>query len=440
MVHPVQYRRALWAILDRIDHEDATQKQTANLQVLVETIRCYRPVPQTLIQIVEVFGQNHIPHPDLIRKANSDLNCWLEALGLSRVDAFSTEPDPFDAVGTTDHYEVADVPASENVAVPLSPLPKMWNERVSAIRERLLSDAGPRPPFSRWILPQPKWTSRWIDSLAVVATDDDDSTTRFILIPSEDAAQSSEAEGCWLKRVQTAEILQRGTTPSQIARVSVERDDDVPCGIALLRSDFVRRTLADRVRGDNGMSPRECVDLGISLCSILGSLNARGIHVLDLSPEWIAFDWSEGQRFTQLLDPTAVIPGRGLLPEWRGTEFGLAEASELGQPESSQVFLIGSLVLALVCETVDDFLTADFPDGRSATFACLSGVRYLADSHAGSISAPLVADLARKAAQFGDRMDANAVVESLRWSVAERRDERYGSLLSFAATLRKAMD
>lgn len=188
------------------------------------------------------------------------------------------------------------------------------------------------------------------------------------------------------------------------------------------------------------MSPRECVDLGISLCGILGLLNARRIHVLDLSPEWIAFDWSEGQRFTQLLDPTAVIPGRGLLPEWRGAELGLAEASELGQSESSQVFLIGSLVLALLCETVDDFLTADFPDGKSATFACLGGARHLADSHASSISAPLGADLARKAAQFGDRMDSNAVVESLRWSVAERRDERFDSLLSFAATLRKAMD
>lgn len=440
MVHPVQYRRALWAILDRIDNEEATQKQTANLQGLVEAIRCYRPVPQTLIQIVEVFGQNHIPDPDLIRKANSDLNCWLEELGLPRVEDFPADPDPFDALGRTGHSEEADVPAPEEVAVPLPSLPKMWTERVSAIRERLLSDAGPRPPFSRWMLPQPKWTSQWIDSFAVVATDDNDPNGRFILIPSDDAAQSSEAEGCWLKRVQTAENLQRGTTPSQIVRVSVEREDEIPCGITLLRSEFARRTVADRVRSDNGMSPRECVDLGISLCGILGSLNARGIHVLDLSPEWIAFDWSEGQRFTQLLDPTAVIPGRGLLPEWRGAELGLAEASELGQPESSQVFLIGSLVLALLCEAVDDFLTADFPDGRSATFACLSGARHLADSHASSISAPLVADLTRKAAQVGDRMDSNAVVESLRWSVAERRDERFDSLLSFAATLRKAMD
>lgn len=440
MVHPVQYRRALWAILDRIDHEEAMQKQTANLQCLLDTIRCYQPVPQPLVQIVENFALSRVPDPALISDASSNLNSLLDELGLSRVEDFPAESDPFDAVGPTDHYEVADVPAPEDVAVPLPPLPKMWNERVSAIRERLLSDAVPRPPFSRWILPQPKWTSRWIDSFAVVAADDNDSNVRFILIPSDDAAQSSEAEDCWRKRVQTAEILQRGTTPSQIVRVSVERDDDVPCGITLLRSEFAQRTVADRVRSDNGMSPRECVDLGISLCGILGSLNARGFHVLDLSPEWIAFDWSEGQRFTQLLDPTAVIPGRGLLPEWRGAELGLAEASELGQPEPSQVFLIGSLVLALLCEAVDDFLTADFPDGRSATFACLSGARHLADSHASSISAPLVADLTRKAAQFGDKMDSNAVVESLRWSVAERRDERFDSLLSFAATLRKAMD
>lgn len=439
MAHPVQYRRALLAILDQIDHEEALQKRVANLQSLLETLRCYRPVPQALVQIVEVFGRNCVPDPDLISKANSDLNCWLEELGLPRVDEFSAEPEPMDVIELTERCEPEKLLTPEPPVVPLLPLPNAWKDRVPAIRERLLSDPGPRLPFSRWLLPQPRWKSRWIDSFAVVAADDDDANTGFILVPSDDAAQSSEAEGCWLRRLETAEILQQGAAVSQVIRPCVHREADVSCGIALLRSDFARRTLAERVRGSNGLSPRESVELGISICGILGSLNARGIHVLDLSPEWIAFDWSEGQRFTQLLDPTAVIPGSGLLPEWRGAELGIAEASELGQPETSQVFLIGSLVLALICETVEDFLTADFPNGRSATFACLSGARNLADSHATSIAAPLVADLARKAAQFGDRIDSDALVESLRWSVAEHRDERFDSLSEFAAALRKTV-
>ncbi|WP_373649449.1 hypothetical protein [Schlesneria sp. DSM 10557] len=261
----------------------------------------------------------------------------------------------------------------------------------------------------------------------------------FVLIPSDDAATSTEAEKCWKKRIETAQYLQRTTVSSQVARVLLHMEDEAACGIAFLQPEVTRRTLADRVRGGECLSPRECVELGISLCGILDALNAHGIHVLDLSPSWIAFDWSPGQRFTQLLDPTAVIPGRGLLPEWRGVELGLADAADLSKPEPSQVFLVGAIVLALMGETVDDLVSAQFPDGRSATLAYLSGCRHLADSHASSITVPFAADLTRKAAHLHEEIGLQAVVEALQWSVAERPNDRFDTLLKFAAAMRKTV-
>ena len=202
---------------------------------------------------------------------------------LPPVEEFPTEPEPFDNIQDDNAPDLSLKPPVAVPTPPLLPLPQTWAEFVVAVRERLLSEHGPQPPFSRWMLPQPRWSSRWIEAFAVVAADEQDSNTGFVLVPSEDAAASSDAERCWQQRFQTAQLLQTQTTSPQIARVVPHRESESPCGITLLRSEFARRTVADRVQSGDGFSPRECVELGISLCSILGTLNAHGIHVLDLS-------------------------------------------------------------------------------------------------------------------------------------------------------------
>ncbi len=437
MLQPVQLQNALWAILDRLDPDEAQRERFSEVPRLLETIRLYELSPK-INQLLKCFGDHRDRPPNsdwssLTTETLAELNSWLTELGLPTVEKVPIAPPPKPAPVPETHL----IPAKSTT--PLSPLPLTWPEFVLGVRERLQSECGSLRPFARWTLPQHRWSSRWIDAFAVIATDEHDSNTGFILVPSDDAATSPEAEKCWRKRIETALYLQRTTATSQVARVLLHTEAESACGIALLRSEFTRRTLADRVQGGDCLSPRECVELGISLCGILGALNAHGINVLDLSPSWIAFDWGAGQRFTQLLDPTAVIPGRGLLPEWRGTELGLADAAELAKPEPSQVFLVGALVLALMCRTIDDLLAEQFPNGRSATFASLSGSRNLADSHSNSIAAPLVADLTRKAAHFHEEIDSQAVVEALQWSVAERHDERFDTLLRFAAAMRNAV-
>lgn len=420
MPQSVTLRSALWAILERLDPDEARRECSSDVARLIETIRLYGASSRILRLSV-------CPTSEMV----AELNSWLTELGLSVLDEL---PPPPESPKILEPQFIKTVPSPS-----LRPLPLTWRDFVFSVRERLLSGNGPSPPFSRWTLPLHRWSSRWVDAFGVIATDEHDSNTGFVLVPSDDAATSHEAEKCWRKRIETALYLQRTTATSQVARVLLHTEAESACGIALLRSEFTRRTLADRVQGGDCLSPRECTELGISLCGILGALNAQGINVLDLSPSWIAFDWSAGQRFTQLLDPTAVIPGRGLLPEWRGAELGLADAAQFAKPEPSQVFLVGALVLALMCRTDEDLLSEQFPNGRSATFASLSGSRNLADSHSNSIAAPLVADLTRKAAHFHEEIDSQAIVEALQWSIAERHDERFDTLLRFAAAMRKAV-
>ena len=429
MPQPDQLRNVLLAILQKLDPEEAQRELTSDVSRLLETIRLYESRPRT-DQFLKSLGDNPEIWANFTPETMVGLNSCLMELGLSTVDRLAPPTEP---------AQVSPQPPIAPDPPPMqTQLPLRWTEFVFGARERLLSQHSPIPPFSRWILPQHRWTSRWIEAFSVIAADEQDSGSAFLLIPSEDSAESDEAERCWQRRIQAARRLQGMAVSSQIARVMLHAEGTSPCGIALPRSEFARRTLSDRLRADERLSPRECVELGISLCQILGMLNAHGIHVLDISHLWIAFDWSEGQRFTQLLDPTSVIPGPGLLPEWRGAEFGLADAAELANPEPSQVFLIGALVLSLMCDTNDDFLSANFPSGRSASFATLSGARRHACSPSGSIAAPLVADLGRKVGRFPETIDVKSVVDVIQWSVAERREERFGTLLEFGSELRKA--
>ena len=431
MSQSAQFRNALWAILDAIDPDEAKREISSDTLRLFEAIRSYELSPR-LYQFLKLVG-DEIDDPRFSVPADAMplLNSCLMEFGLPTVENIPPpRPEP---PCVLDSRPIATEPPTQ------IPLPAEWPEFVLGIRERLCSECGPQSPFSQWTLPQYRWSSRWIDSYSVIAADEQVFKSAFLLVPSELSATSPEAERCWCKRIEAAQRLQRMPTFSQIARVLLQNEAEIPCGIALVRTEFTRRTLADRFQASERLSIRECIELGISLCGILGTLNAQGIHVLDLSQSWIAFDWSAGQRFTQLLDPTAVIPGHGLLPEWRGVELGMADAAELANPETSQVLLIGALVLASMCDTTADLITARFPNGRSTTFASLSGSQHLANSHPDTIAAPLVADLARKATLMSEAVDTQAIAETIQWSVAERQDERFDSLLRFGSELRKAI-
>lgn len=435
-----QIRNVLWTVLEQLNPDEARNEQASDLLRLLEVIRSYGKVSPKIIQLIRSLGSNNA---DVLGELSAnergetlvDLNVWLAEKGLPPFDEISIPPERLENTTRAS-------PVPRRIIPSVSPLLQPWSEFVPGVRDRLLSESGPLPPFARWMLPQYRWSSRWIDAFEVVAAEEDYSGSGFVLVPSEDAAKSPEANECWQMRAlaaKRADSIPKSTVSGKIARVVLDIEAGLPCGISLLRSDLARRTLADRIPSDQRLSARQCVELGISLCGILGMLNAHQIHVMELSPATIAFDWNSGHRITQLLDPTAVIPGEGLLPEWRGAELGLANAPEFGNLESSQVFLVGALVLALMCGTVDALLKAQFPEGRSATFAVLSGSPKLADSYSDSIAAPLVLDLSRHVIRADDPLEMALVVKALQWSLAEQQNYRYDTLQVFAAELSQAL-
>jgi hypothetical protein len=206
--------------------------------------------------------------------------------------------------------------------------------------------------------------------------------------------------------------------------------------VVLKRSELGARSLETWLLAGDAPSIRESLELGVALCEILGYLNGIGIPVLDLSLSWIAHEVSAGLRFVQLMDPTAVVPAPGVLPEARdGASDGLGEPDA---PEPSQVFLVGAVVLAAFCGTAEVLQAGDISPGRSASFAHLAGYPDRADDRAERIAEPLATDLERRTAAGRDRVEVRRAVEVLRWSLAESRDARYRTLAELSAGLRGA--
>jgi hypothetical protein len=324
-------------------------------------------------------------------------------------------------------------------AVEPEATPESWKQRVSEVRERLNGGEQPREPFEGWSLPllldDP---SAWCETHEVLAKGDSSwLRSALVLIPSEDAGRSAEARCHWEHRIKAARRLRHhGNMPGTVAGV-LDHGEDRSLVYIVIGHESGTRSLGRSVEFGDLPSPRDSLRLGLALCDILGYLNGLGVHVRDLPLSRIVFKESDSIRLTRLMDPTAVYPVPGVLPEFReGEAFGV---EELPPPEPSQIFLVSTLVLALMGGTTEALRCRDYPRGRSASLATLAGRRELADDPPARVAEPLVADLDRRAREFGERIDARRAVEVLRWGLAERRDDRHASLAIFSADLRKAL-
>ena len=86
MFQPVQLQNALWAILDRLDPDEAQRERSSEVPRLLETICLYELSPK-INQLLKCFGNycGRLPNSDwsnLTIETLAELNSWLTELGL----------------------------------------------------------------------------------------------------------------------------------------------------------------------------------------------------------------------------------------------------------------------------------------------------------------------------------------------------------------------
>ena len=424
---------AFQEVLGRLDPPPAETAAHRDLVGLLEMIRSREHVPDAVEAVAQLLNDraNLAANQTLADKLNDNLagcNDWLTRKGLPSLGkteiraATKLEPNPFGSAN-----------AVSERSEPL--LPESWSDLVLEIRSRLLIPPS-RAPFSHWMLPQLRESSAWCELYEVLPCQFEISgITATILMPPDLACHSQEAHSAWRDRIEAATKLRRhGLLPETVAVVLDCAAPSAP-GYVILRCEKVARSLRARISAEDLLSPREALELGLALCDILSLLNGCGVSIHDLNPARIAFKNSPAQRLVQLMDPTAVTAASGVLPEFRSGK----HMSDSLSREPSQVFLIGALILGLMRETTDLLRTGDFPSGISASLAALAGKREFADEPAETITIPLITEIDRRARRFGQRLHADRVVETLRWSLAEHRDERFPSLNDLAVNLHRAI-
>jgi hypothetical protein len=250
------------------------------------------------------------------------------------------------------------------------------------------------------------------------------------MVPDELSGAVCEAERAWKQRVRAAhQLINSGGQNPGFARVL-----DCSRGfVTLARETFVPKSLEERLAEGVSASPRRAFEIGRALCEILRCLNSLTVHILDLAPDWIACESTPILRIVQIMDPTAVIPAVGVLPEYRGLEAGVAD--EPAHPERAQVFLVGALVLGLIRGTTGLLRHGLFPRGQSASFAALAGRAQFADEPPQRIAGPLVTDIQDGLRLARQNMQAGEAVEVLRHCLAEQSGQRYPALADLEAAI-----
>lgn len=424
-------RSSLFAALRKCDPEEAARVgHESSLGRLLELVRSCQPLPADFVRLVrDRIAGVESTDPERDARAMSAWADWLAGNGLTGIDP------------SVDHKPRSVLPPqlSPTVLVETPPFPREWRSLVKETRARLL-EPMPRPPFSPWILPQPLWRSSWVEAFAVISIDARATSAATVMVPTEDAADSREASEAWRARI--AAGIRLSTNPVRartglLSRVFECAVASAPSYVIVERLTHGPRTLAERIRSADRPTPQQLVELAIALCQLLSTLAASQVRVMDLRPDLIAFEHSEGLRLTQLLDPTAVWPAIDLIPELRlGTTSLETVTSAADATERAQVFLVAALILGLLCNTTELLHAPVFRQGRSASLASLAGSPQLADDDPDRITAPLSAELRRTHPNRDDDMAIGHLVQTLRWALSEEPDERHQSLDALSADLR----
>ena len=301
--------------------------------------------------------------------------------------------------------------------------PESWEKLVEEAHRRL---AKSERPFQDLTLPLPKWETSLVQASRCLENSRKDSI--LVLLPSLATADDVQAKEAWQKKVDAAIRLKslgyRGPWANIIDCGTLDR----PGYIILEWPNFASKSVADR----HPPSLRAVLELGISCCRILERLNQVGISVLDLNSSSIGFDWQPESRFTVFLDPTAVVPAVGILPEHRHAYIeGPFDSSETAK---MQVWLVGAFLLAVLADSVDRLSESNIPIGKNASLSHLGLADHLSDSSVEIITSHVEVELGKK---FGGPLGVRPLLDNvLVPSLSENPEQRFHSV----DALRKALE
>lgn len=429
---PNMLRSSLLAVLKAVDPVEAARLEPgAGIGRLLELVRSCRPLPPKFVHWVtaQVNG-GQAQSAGNRDEALADWNTWLSGNGFAALGSVH------DATPTAEPVQATITPP------PVGPcLPREWHLLVADTRARLLEPI-PQAPFSQWMLPQPLWRASWTDAHAVISSDERATVAATALVPSDDAGVSLAAQDAWRARVSAANRLSANpvrTRAAILCRILDCAPAATPSYVVIERLREGPRTLAERLRSADTPTPAQVREFAIALCDMLTALAAANVSIMDLRPEFVAFEHSEGLRLTQLLDPTAVCPLANVIPELR-THGPTPAAGLLDQDdvERAQVFLVAALALGVLRNTAKFLEVPAVGRGRCASFAALAGAPELADADPDRIVQPLIADIRRTYIAGPDWAAAETLVSQFRWALSEEPDERHQSPAALAASLRGA--
>ncbi len=421
-----QIRAALLQVIQCFEPATANEAREKSPAELLQLAQTYNPVPPEILDLIAAYtakaaGEDALP---LEAAAFDLLENWLTVVRAKY------QWEKTDVV-----LPCAPIPNSVEGKLRRNSLPLEWTPLVEEIRFQL-QKTPPGPPFEKWSMPDQQWGSLWSEAYRVVSRDDDRDQRGLVVIPSEDSNSCREALEWWRLRIEAARVLQlRAGEGLRWPRVIDCGTLESPAFVILDLPAFANRSLFERLKRGVAISGKVTIQLAMELCVTLRALNDRGVHVLNLSPEYIFFEWSAGARFTLLADPTAVIPCPGFIPEWRLLESPCAEFREVQPVETSQVFVIGALLLACLRADPELLTQAEFPEGPCSSLAMLAGQPELASGPAERITEPLINELESQAMMVGVNV-RKLVEDGLRWCLTEEPEDRFHSLAELSDALK----
>lgn len=427
-VDSAELRRQLLALIEHFEPAKAKEEQHESLAELLTIARGYQLPPvkwmELIVTVAGKAGDTSLTSESVAELCRAVAD-WRTNLRPVAVRPESEKPRP---VRTT---------KPENLPPPIQSRPpvfKAWRDAAVEIREQLLPNAG-RGRFQDWMMPLQQWRSGWSEAHLVVSAQDSEDREAVVVVPTEQAASSYDAQKWWQRKIAAASSL-KGIPAGQgcWAKVLKTGPAEEP-SFVMLEREVAGESLLEAVARNSVPAIRDRVDVAVALCTILERVADHGVNVLDLPPEAVRFELRPGLRMVRLADATSVIPVDHLLPEWKlGGEPRPDTARGVGR---SQVFLVAAVLMTFLRGDLRS-LRADRTTvvGRSASLALLAGRSEWCNHEADTITESVVYELEKKPV---GGVAIRELVDVLRWSLAEQPDQRYVSPRELATALKKCL-
>lgn len=403
-----EVRRLLLQIVACHDPRRANENKGAGLRELLSLAKSFEGGPESARAVMKRVGRlpsDTEPDGELAQELQQVCAAWLTELQARNPACSAVEIFP---------------PIQTNPPLP-PPEPILpWEQSVGAARAGLLN-VRKTGVWAGWFMPDLLWRTAWEEAYLVVGGEGTEGQAVGI-IPSARAANSVEAKGWWQRKIQAAQRLrQQSRTDPRWARVLDHARVEDPTHV-LLECLHVPRPLTEWSARPMNSSAREDIEMVCGLCELLGSLNEAGSCLMDLPLAGLSARWSVGLRTMHLADPTAVIPNTTLLPPYRRLS-RLPAASAAPAIGPVQVYLVGAVLMARLRRDFSCWDSGIGVSGRMAGLAALAGWPELADRPAAQLVEPLTSEFQQQRRMQGVKVPQ--LVETLRWALSERAEERY---------------